>query len=126
MSVHDPSAPSAPPSRPAPSASPARRLAAVAGSVAVVAVTVLALGLGLLSPMASDSCGPESTEPECVNEGTYTTLLTLGPVALGAAALVAVWFRARGRPRPEWLVPWAVLLAAVLATGNALAGGKVL
>jgi ammonia channel protein AmtB len=101
------------------------RLAATIGSALVVVTTCAALILGMLSPMAADSCGPGSTEPECVNEGKYAALLTVGPAVLGVAALGAVWFRARRRPRLIWFVVWAPLLAAIFLMGNSLAGGKV-
>ena len=104
----------------------ARLAAARVGSAVVAATTGVALVLGMLSPMAADACGPGAAEPECVNEGAYAALLTVGPVVLGAATLGAVWFRAGRRPRLAWFAPWVPLLAAIVVVGNSLAGGKVL
>jgi hypothetical protein len=103
----------------------ARLVAATIGSAVVGVTTFVALGLGMLSPMATGSCETES-DPACVNEGKYATLLIVGPVVLGAATLVAVWFRAMRRPRLIWFVVWALLLAATFLTANSLAGGELL
>jgi hypothetical protein len=108
------------------SVSPSSRLmAATIGSAVVAATTCAAFGLGMLSPMATDSCGSGSTEPECVNEGTYAALLTVGPTVLGAAVLGAVWFRAMHRPRLIWFAVWPPLLVAIFLRGNSLAGGNL-
>jgi hypothetical protein len=103
-----------------------RQVVAAVGTLVVAKVTIVAVFLGMMSPMATGSCGPESTEPHCVNEHTYAALLTLGSLVLGAAVLSAVWIGATGRPRLVWFAPWAPLLVAIFLVAHyVVAGGEL-
>jgi hypothetical protein len=107
---------------------PVRYPLAVIGTILVLIVTTGAAFLGTLSAFLTDICG-DVQEPEpaqCENAGAYIPLLTVGPMVLCAAILIAVWYRARGRPRPIGFLAWAPLLVGLFAWGNALAGGKLL
>ena len=106
-------------------------LAAV-GSVLLVSLGVLTFVVGLLSPLITDGCGPESDyqsgEPaHCHHSPTVVKLLTVPVLLLLPVGLLLTWLRFTAPYRPRAWVPLACLavIAGLWVVANTLMEGKL-
>ncbi len=112
---------------------PTARLAfAAVGSVLLVGLGVLTFVVGLLSPLITDGCGPESDyqsgEPSyCVHSQTVVKLLTVPVLLVLPVGLLLTWLRFSPPYRPRAWVPLACLavIAALWVVANTLLEGML-
>lgn len=100
-------------------------LAVLATSLMLLASSVVFF-LGLLSPMAFDTCAAGGTGRHCRYSTLVPAMLIFGPVVSSVAGTLAVWFRSRGRPRLVVFVPWMATLALVVVVAADMADGKLI
>ncbi|MFI7676834.1 hypothetical protein [Actinophytocola sp. NPDC049390] len=105
---------------------------AAVGSVLLVGLGVLTFVVGLLSPLITDGCGPdshyESGEPDyCRHSGTVVKLLTVPVLLVLPAGLLFTWLRFAHPYRPRAWVPLACLaiIAVLWVVATTLLEGKL-
>lgn len=105
---------------------------AAVGSVLLVGLGVLTFVVGLLSPLITDGCGPESDyqsgEPDyCRHSDSVVKLLTVPVLLVLPTGLLFTWLRFAPPYRPRAWVPLACLaiIAALWVVANALLEGRL-
>ncbi|CAN5420573.1 hypothetical protein BH24ACT9_BH24ACT9_17420 [soil metagenome] len=92
-------------------------VAAVLATIVVGFVSFAGVILSLLSPIASDPCGPDNASFICTAGGQMQTLLIglIGTAVLGIGALVVGWTRRSWPARAGALAAGALVTLAWLA-----------
>ncbi len=105
---------------------------AAVGSVLLVGLGVLTFVVGLLSPLITDGCGPEtdfrSGEPGyCRHSQTVVKLLTVPVLLLLPTGLLLTWLRLTPPYRPRAWVPLVCLavIGALWVAANTLLEGNL-
>lgn len=105
-------------------------LAAV-GSVLLFSLGVLTFVIGLLSPLLTGGCGPETgpDEPEyCRHSTTVARLLTVPVLLILPAGLLFTWLRLTPPYRPRVWVPLVglAMIGALWLVADSLLEGRLL
>ena len=104
-------------------------LAAI-GSVLLFSLGVLTFVVGLLSPLLTGGCGPESesgTPEHCRHTTTVARMLTVPVLLILPAGLLFTWFRLTPPYRPRVWVPLVgvALIGALRLAANSLLKGRL-